>query len=128
MVDPKDERKLAKAKKKLAKKDVKAQKKAAVASMSKPDRPEGGPTSLTPSERSAAAAERQVKINQWRMVIGLLMLLIAALTLAWKANWFKQEESQDAASVGVVVPGVAGCAERLLLTLNRYSPQCSVRR
>lgn len=41
------------------------------------DTPAAGPT---PAERSAAAAERQVRLQRWRVAIALLTFIIAALT------------------------------------------------
>ncbi len=35
----------------------------------------------TPAERSAAAAEKQVRLQRWRVTIAILTFLIAAVTL-----------------------------------------------
>jgi hypothetical protein len=92
--DPKAAKERAKAEKKLAKARVKAEKKlGAGAPTGGPATPEapapaipsapGAPDGLTPAERSARAAERQVSLQRWRILFALLGFVVALATLLW---------------------------------------------
>lgn len=94
-----DEKNAAKAAKKAAKGRSKAAKKAAAplgeavvaAPGVVPAPAESKPGSLTPAERSAAAAERQARLHALRVWISLLMLLLAVTTFLLTARpwtWF----------------------------------------
>jgi hypothetical protein len=93
MADPKDdakaEKEAAKAAKKAAKAQAKLQKKAAEGGGPEPTPTvQGAPVAqdvpgdgkLTPAERSAIAAERQVALQRFRVLFALMMLLVAAAT------------------------------------------------
>ena len=94
MADPKDdakaEKKAAKAAKKAAKAQAKLQKKLAEGGGPEPTpTAQGAPVAqgapgdgkLTPAERSAIAAERQVALQRFRVLFALMMFLVAAATL-----------------------------------------------
>lgn len=76
---PKDQ---AKADKKAAKARLKAEKKAAKASSHIPPTAGGGDGS-SPAERAAAAAEKQVSLQRFRVLFALLMFLVATATFLW---------------------------------------------
>ncbi len=86
--------------KKLLKAQVKAEKKRAklaAESSSAPPAAELSSAPGTPADRSAAAAERQVRLQRWRVAIALLTLAVAAVTFLltvrpWEA---KQGESAE---------------------------------
>jgi hypothetical protein len=77
MTDPKTAKKLAKARLKEAKKRAAAE--ATPAPSAQIEKPSaGGPT---PAERSAAAAERQVRLQRLRVIIALAATIVGLLTL-----------------------------------------------
>ena len=86
MGKPKD---AAKAAKKAAKTDAKLQKKLAKSGAGAPGSSSSDASSApvatgsgsTPAERSAVAAERQAKLQQYRVWLGLAMALITLITL-----------------------------------------------
>lgn len=90
MADPKAE---AKAAKKAVKAQAKIEKKRAnreafEAGTAAEERPNGDrdTSKLTPAERAAVAAERQVRLHAWRVVIALLMFLVGLLTFLFTAR------------------------------------------
>lgn len=72
--DPKALKKSLKAEIKQAKKSAKIQQATAASAAEKSD-------GLTPAERSAAAAEKQVRLQRWRVVLAVAGVLVAAATL-----------------------------------------------
>lgn len=91
MEPSKDESKAAK---KTAKAQVKAEKaahKAAIAAAA-PDVPAGD---MSPSERSARAAERQVALQILRVLFALLMLVIATAGLLWTIKPWERGGSSE---------------------------------
>ena len=72
--DPKVAKKIAKAAAKAAKKGASAGSPPAA----EPSAPAGG---QTPAERSAAAAERQVALQRWRVILAVVAAAIALITL-----------------------------------------------
>jgi hypothetical protein len=79
-----DDQKIAK---KQAKTQVKAEKKQVQGEGEKVNG-FSGPTDSTPAQRSAAAAERQVRLQFWRVAFALVSTLIALATLGMV--FFKQ--------------------------------------
>jgi|GEM_PF-5404404 len=73
---------------KIAKKAAKAAVKAAKKQAIIPAPPGAGDEQKnSPAARSAAAAERQVGLTRWRVVLGILSILVALITLyftIWK--------------------------------------------
>ena len=72
--DPKVAKKTAKAAAKAAKKQASA----APPSPAEPSTPAGA---RSPTERSAAAAERQVALQRWRVILAVVAAAIALITL-----------------------------------------------
>ena len=75
--DPKRAKKLAKAAAKAAKKRAKAEKGDGTTAAASPTPPAG----RSPAERSAEAAERQVALHRWRVILAAIGALIALITL-----------------------------------------------
>jgi len=100
MEPPKDE---AKAAKKTVKAQVKAEKAAHKAAMAAatPDAPTGG---MSPSERAARAAERQVALQILRVLFALLMLVIATAGLLWTIKPWERGGSPEPQPAGDKAP------------------------
>jgi hypothetical protein len=106
MTDPKTTKKLAKASLKEAKKRA-----AAESPPAPPDRaqkrPAGGPT---PAERSAAAAERQVRLQRLRVIIALGAMILALVTLLLTTRpwtWLEDANADRAGEAGAPTRGKA---------------------
>lgn len=84
-----------KAAKKAAKAEAKRTKKEAKAALAaKASTAASSISGPSPAERSAVAAERQVRLQRWRVVFALLMFLVAAATfLATVRPWEKRGKS-----------------------------------
>ena len=83
--DAKSAKKATKARLKIEKKAAKAATKkapGAAGTASAIDRPaEGVPAGPSPAERSAAAAERQVRLQHWRVILAVAGVIVALVTL-----------------------------------------------
>jgi hypothetical protein len=79
--DTKLEKKLAKAAAKAAKKRAKAAVRTGESAAPTDEIPSGSPD-RSPAERAADAAERQVSLQRWRVVLALIAALIGLGTLA----------------------------------------------
>lgn len=79
-----DNQKIAKKQAKAQVKEVKKQQQAGTVEEFEPD----SSTGPSPAERSASAAERQVKLQRWRAVFAVISTLIALATLGMV--FFKQ--------------------------------------
>lgn len=73
----------AKADKKASKARLKAEKKAGNAAAVAPIAAGGGDGKPSPAERSAAAAEKQVALQRFRVLFALLMFVVAVVGLLW---------------------------------------------
>jgi len=102
--DPaKTSKKIAKGEAKRAKKGAKA---AALAEAANAGAAPPVPAGTSPAERSAAAAERQVRLQRWRVVFAVLMFLVAAGTfLATVRPWERWNLAPSAADRSATEPG-----------------------
>jgi len=83
----------AKAEKKAAKAKLKAEKKAnQTASHVPAGGSDGGPS---PAERSAAAAEKQVALQRFRVLFALLMFIVATAMLLWTVKPWRFLSGED---------------------------------
>ena len=72
-------------------------------------------TGRTPAERSAAAAEKQVRLQRFRVLIGILAVLVGLATLLvtvkpwrWNSNSDAQQEPPNAAETAAPEKSPAG--------------------
>ena len=85
--------------KKLLKAQAKAQKKRAKLAAGLPGAPPPvaeGTSAPGAADRSAAAAERQVRLQRWRVAIALLTLLVAAVTFLLTVRPWESKQPESA--------------------------------
>ena len=77
----KEAKKLAKAAAKTAKKEAKAEEAARAAEMAAANPPDASHDGESPAERSARAAERKVRLEQWRTMFAAVTAIVGLLTI-----------------------------------------------
>ena len=104
----------AKAQKKADKAQAKLDKKAAKARAKSTEVAVGAPAAAadhaagpSPAERSAAAAERQVRLQRWRVILALAAMLVALLTFLYTPKPWRDDlapQQRAPATVGDPAP------------------------